>query len=350
MPEILQVPFFQMENPTDFRFSRLLNLPEFDDIYTWLPTDENKNPSVFPSNILSPSNFRTPSTSGTIIDNHSVDISSHLSEKIPDSSESPDNYSPTSPDISTLPSLEEVPFRIFKPEDMRKSPQSMDVISTNRLTRSISSPSQFKISHLDNLTNIHEEPPTVSFSNRKPRSNGTKYSGEETIQRRFSERRYMTSGEIIPLPTNHPVIVQDFVASLQESEAVHPITSESPIDFPPFPEYPPKCTESQIVMEVHRSNSVGDSQSKRITPPASSKTPSIQLPDGSQPNDEPAQTSYSSLSTSPMPLSRDFSNLQEVKKISPDIKSDISSDISPPDSPRENAATLSDHREELKLG
>lgn len=238
-----------MEEQTVLRYARLLSLPDYDDTFSWLPVNGETN-SKLPtpsSDTAILSNLKNPQANG-IKDDLFVDsqIQNMPSEYIFN-----DDFSPPVPDLSTLPTLEEVTFPVA---DIAESNKAQIQNFQPLLTRSNSIPPSISLSNFSptNSDDIDapEKPSTLpklsrlrrscSFTRRFPSK-----IASAGLERRPSERHFISTGDIIPLPLCHPIKVENFLDSLTGKNVYG--------SFPTFPEFP--ITNGKL---MQKSSSVSD--------------------------------------------------------------------------------------------
>ncbi|VDD78108.1 unnamed protein product [Mesocestoides corti] len=105
-----------MNEETAFRFARLLNLPDSEETYTWLPLNNEKSmpklPPMEPSSPANPLVTNGRATSHAPIPSN-ADLSSWRDRKKSEEFSLPPDPSPPTPDMSTLPRQEDVTFPLF---------------------------------------------------------------------------------------------------------------------------------------------------------------------------------------------------------------------------------------------
>ncbi|VDL61222.1 unnamed protein product [Hymenolepis diminuta] len=245
-----------MEEQTVLRYARLLSLPDYDDTFSWLPVNGETNSKLPTSSsdtaILS--ELKNLQANG-IKDDLFVDphVQNMRSEYIFN-----EDFSPPIPDLSTLPTLEEVAFPVV---DTAESNKAQIQNFRPLFTRSNSIPPSISLSNISptNSDDIDapEKPSTLPSSSRLRRSCSFNRRFPSKIatadpERRPSERHFISTGDIIPLPLCHPIKVENFLDSLTEKSVCG--------SFPTFPEFP--ITNGKL---MQKSSSVSDGRETRCS-------------------------------------------------------------------------------------
>lgn len=224
-----------MDEEPAARFARLLDLPDYDHAYSWLPVDSEKTSSL-PS-------LTTPMSSSTYneapINGNRGDLLINLPDHNSDSDSKIDrNFSPPVPDMATLPALEEVAFPIVDIEEVKKPNRPNKPNYSPLLKRSHSIPVSITLpinsSSNSNVIETPQKPLTrlalskLKHSHSLNRPSPSKRAGV-SFEKQSSERHFMTTGDIISLPLCHPVKVENIVESLGLTNAYG--------SFPEFPDF-----------------------------------------------------------------------------------------------------------------
>lgn len=232
-----------MEEHTSFRFARLLSLPDYDDTFTWLPLNSEKSARVqaSPSVATLPPTFRTTAINKGNGDEPLVLHLSLPSHKVDDIVCHNDSSPPT-PDLSTLPDLDMVTFPLVEVEEdgervLQESvqlPQFQIPTQSSGVLNPISMP--------QNGRNI----PEGECIHMRSHSLGESIVEGGSMKRPTLERCFKSAGEIIPLPSSHPIKVENFFAP----------------PFPKFPEFPALNWSRNGTNEVvaSRTTSLSDGQ------------------------------------------------------------------------------------------
>ncbi|KAM3182909.1 hypothetical protein ACTXT7_011412 [Hymenolepis weldensis] len=235
-----------MEEHTVLRYARLLSLPDYEDTFSWLPVNGEINSRLptLSSDTAILSNLKNPQVNG---DKEDLFVDPHIqSEYIFN-----DDFSPPLPDLSTLPTLEGVTFPVV---DIAESNEAQVQNFHPLLKRSNSIPPSISLSNFSstNFDDIDapEKPSTLPSLSRLRRSCSLNRRFPSKIvtaglERRPSERHFISTGDIIPLPLCHPIKVENFLDSLPGKNAYG--------SFPTFPEFP--ITNGKL---MRKSSSVSD--------------------------------------------------------------------------------------------
>ncbi|KAL5965289.1 hypothetical protein TSMEX_006983 [Taenia solium] len=245
-----------MEDQTSFRFARLLSLPDYDDTFAWLPINSEKNArvQVAPSAATLPSTFRATSTSkgegdGPLV--FHLSLPSHKADDIVCHNDS----SPPTPDLSTLPDLDMVTFPLVEIEEdgERVLQESIQLPQLRTSTQSSSVQNQLLMSQNE------RNGPEVKCTHVRSHSLSSPDVENGSMERSTSERCFMSTGEIIPLPSSHPIKVENFFTPF----------------LPKFPEFPTLNWSRQEKNEVVTSiiNSLSDGQETYCSPVTSTVSP-----------------------------------------------------------------------------
>ncbi|KAM7532956.1 hypothetical protein Aperf_G00000125122 [Anoplocephala perfoliata] len=306
------------ERPTS-RFARLLDLPEYGNEVSWLPVD-NKTSSKLPTAPVSSSSCSNASINGNKGD---------LLIDLPDNSPGNDSkinhrLSPPTPDMSTLPALEEVTFPLVDIEEVKKPNKPNKPKNFLPLKRSYSIPVSIALpnypSSSSNAIETPQKPLTLLALSKLGHSHSL---NRPTLSRRAGisferhplERRFMTAGDIIPLPSCHPVKVENIVESLGLNNAYG--------SFPEFPDFPATNAEkNREIGSVCEKNKIEGSSAISIDEEACAQQEIIS-PSQSQPDVTPTSPIIRSRSLTILPKPG-VTNDNDNGQISPDRTSEIS--------------------------
>ncbi|VDK33291.1 unnamed protein product [Taenia asiatica] len=231
-----------MEEQTSFRFARLLSLPDYDDTFAWLPinSETSARVQVAPSVATLPSTFRATSTNKGEGDGP-LDFHLSLPRYKADDIVYHNDSSPPTPDLSTLPDLDTVTFPLVEIEEdgerVLQKPIQLPQLQTSTQSSSVQNPLL--------MSRNERNGPEVNCTHVRSHSLSGPDVESGSMERSTSERCFMSTGEIIPLPSNHPIKVENFFTPL-----------------PKFPEFPTLnwSRQEKNVVVGSRTNSLSDGQ------------------------------------------------------------------------------------------
>ncbi|VDN96079.1 unnamed protein product [Rodentolepis nana] len=221
-----------MEEQTVLRFARLLSLPDYENTFSWLPVNGEVNSKL-------PTSSSDTEISPNRKNSHISGIKTNLFFDLPTANTPTkyifnDDFSPPVPELSTLPPLDEVTFSVFDIAE-KSNPNSHSLfVGANSIPPSIEL-SNFSPSGSGDI-DVSTKPSTLPISSKLMRSFSLnrQFPGKlatTSLERLPLKRHFISTGDIIPLPSCHPIKLENFFDAFKgdKSHGSFPTFFESPI-------------------------------------------------------------------------------------------------------------------------